>query len=139
MAERFFENLIYAALAGIITNYIIEFFFIEETKVKKIFKLNKDNILEFKIQINKIFKSIKRRYVFFIIISFIISLITLVHISCFNIVYSHLKFEWIIFSVIIIVFMQIFSVLVCLFHSILRFISFKCKSEKIYKISYLIS
>ena len=62
MAERFFENLIYAALAGIIINYIIEFFFIEETKIKKIFKLNKDNILEFKLQINKIFESIKRRY-----------------------------------------------------------------------------
>ena len=32
MAERFFDNLIYAALAGIIINYIIEFFFIEEKK-----------------------------------------------------------------------------------------------------------
>ena len=32
MAERFFDNLIYAALAGIVINFIIEFFFIEEKK-----------------------------------------------------------------------------------------------------------
>ena len=36
MAERFLENLIYALLAGILINYIIEFFFIEEKKIKKI-------------------------------------------------------------------------------------------------------
>ena len=135
MAERFLENLIYAALAGIITNYIIEFFFIEETKVKKIFKLNKDNILEFKIQINKIFKSIKRRYVFFIIISYLISLITLVHISCFNIVYNHTMVEWLIFSLIIILSMQIATFLICLIQTALRCIGLKCKSEKLYKLS----
>ena len=135
MAERFFENLIYAALAGIITNYIIEFFFIEESKIKKIFKLNKDNILDFKIQINKIFKSIKRRYVFFIIISFIISLITLVHISCFNIVYNHTMVEWLIFSLIIIVSIQIGTFLICLVQTALRCIGLRCKSEKLYKLS----
>ena len=41
MAERFFDNLIYSALAGIIINYIIEFFFIEEKKIKKIFIYDK--------------------------------------------------------------------------------------------------
>ena len=135
MTERFFENLIYAALAGIIINYIIEFFFIEETKIKKIFKFNKDNILEFKLQINEILKSIKRRYVLFIIISYIISLITFVHISCFNIVYNHTMVEWIIFSLIIILSIQIFTFLICLIRTILRCISLKCKSEKIYKLN----
>ena len=35
--------------------------------------------------------------------------------------------------------MQIKSILACFFEVIFRFISFKCKSEKIYKISLLIS
>ena len=135
MAERFFENLIYAALAGILINYIIEFFFIEEKKIKKIFKFNKDNIIELKCEINKILKSIKRRYLFFIIISFIISLITLVHISCFNIVYNHTMVEWLIFSLIIILSIQIGTFLICLLQAALRCIGLKCKSEKLYKLS----
>ena len=135
MADRFFDNLIYAALAGIIINYIIEFFFIDEIKIKKIFKFNKDNILELKNEINKIFKSIKNRYLFFIIISFIIAFISLVHIFCFNIVYYHTMVEWIVLSLIIILAMQIGTFLICLIQTGLRFISFKLKSEKLYKLS----
>ena len=134
-AERIFQNLIYAVFAGIITNYIIELFFIEENKIKKIFKFNKDKILELKIEINKINKSIKRRYLIFIIISFIIALITFVHISCFNVVYNHIMYEWIIFSCIIILFMQIVTFLICLIRATLRCIGLKCKIEKLYKLS----
>ena len=135
MAERFFENLIYAAFAGIITNYIIELFFIDEKKIKKIFKLNKDKIVELKIEINKIYKSIKRRYILFIIISFFIASLTFVHIFCFNIVYKHTMKEWIIFSLIIIVSIQIGTFLICFLQTVLRFISFKFKTEKLYKLS----
>ena len=137
--SRFLENLVYAALVGIIIGYIIEWFFIEESRLKKLFKKKKEKIQELKYEINHIVRDIKIRYVLFIIITFIITIFTWIHISCFNIVYPNLKWEWLIFSGIIIVFMQIFSVIVCLVHSILRFISFKCKSEKIYKISYLLS
>ena len=136
---RFFGNLVYAALVGIIINYIIEWFFIEESQVKKIYKKKKGNISILKSEIIRIILKIKIRYIFFIVITFLITIFTLIHISCFNIVYSHLKWEWMIFSIIIIVFMQIFSVLICLIHTILRYTSLKCNSEKIYKISYLIS
>ena len=137
--SRFLENLVYAALVGIIIGYIIEWFFIEESRLKKLFKKKKEKIQELKYEINHIVRDIKIRYVLFIIITFIITIFTWIHISSFNIVYPNLKWEWLIFSGIIIVFMQIFSVIVCLVYSILRFISFKCKSEKIYKISYLLS
>ena len=135
MAERFFDNLIYAALAGIIVNYIIEFFFIEEQKIKKIMKIEKENILVLKYEVIKILKSIKLRYLLFIIISFIISLIALVHIFCFNIVYYHTMVEWIAFSLIIILLIQLGSFLICLLQTTLRFISFKFKSEKLFKLS----
>ena len=72
-------------------------------------------------------------------ISYAITIFTWYHISCFNNIYPHMKNEWLIFSILIIIFMQILSLLVCLLESILRFISFKCKSEKIYKISLLLS
>ena len=136
---RFFGNLVYAAFVGIIISYIIEWFFIEESRLKKIFKKRKKNIDILKYEINQMVKDIKRRYIIFIIITFLITIFTWIHISCFNIVYPHLKWEWFLFSVIIIIFMQMLSVLLCFLQASLRFISFKCKSEKIYKICYLIS
>ena len=137
MADRFFDNLIYAALAGIIINYIIEFFFIEELKIKKILKMEKDNIFLLKYEMIKILKSIKTRYLLFIIISFIVCLVSLVHIFCFNIVYFHTMKEWIGFSLIIILSIQILSFLICLLQTALRFISFKFKSEKLFKLSLM--
>ena len=134
-AERFFDNLLYAALAGIIINYIIEFFFVEEIKIKKILKFEKDNIFILKYEMIKILKSIKKRYLMFIIITFIISFISLVHIFCFNVVYYHTMKEWIVFSLIIILSIQIGSILVYLLQTALRFISFKFKNEKLFKLS----
>ena len=135
IAERFVDNLIYAALAGIIINYIIEFFFIEEKKIRKILKIEKNDFMMLKFEMIKILKSIKKRYLIFIIISFIISFIALIHIFCFNVVYKHTMNEWIIFSVIIIISIQIGSFLICLFQTIIRYISFKCKSERLFKLS----
>ena len=85
----------------------------------------------------KILKSIKNRYLLFIIISFIISLISLVHIFCFNIVYYHTMKEWIAFSLIIILSIQIGSFLISLIQTVIRFISFKYKSEKLFKLSMM--
>ena len=92
-----------------------------------------------KYEIVKITKDIKKRYLFFIILSFLIIIFSWYHISCFNNIYPHMKKEWLIFSLFIIIAMQMLSFSICLLESILRFISFKCKSEKIYKISLLLS
>ena len=87
--SRFLENLVYAALVGIIIGYIIEWFFIEESRLKKLFKKKKEKIQELKYEINHIVRDIKIRYVLFIIITFIITIFTWIHISCFNIVYPN--------------------------------------------------
>ena len=137
--ERFIDNLIYATLVGVIISYIIEFFFIEEQKFKNILKREKDNTLIMKIESIKLIKTIKRRYILFIIISFIIMIFTCIHICCFNIIYHHTSLEWLIFSLIIITIIQFFSFMVCFLQTILRFVSFKVKSEKIYKLSLLLS
>ena len=135
LAERFFDNLFYAALAGIIINYIIEFFFIEESKIKKIIKMENKNILTLKFEVIKILKSIKLRYTLFIILSFTITIIALVHSLCFNIVYYHTMKEWLLFSLIIVISIQLATFLLYLLVTCLRFISFKVKSEKLFKLS----
>ena len=137
--QRFTGNCFYAALVGVIVNYIMEFFFIEEKKIKRILKREKENLIILKYEIVQITKNIKKRYLFFIILSFVITIFSWYHISCFNNIYPHMKKEWLIFSLIIIIVMQILSLLICLLESILRYISFKCKSEKIFKISLLFS
>ena len=137
--ERFLDNLLYATLVGVIIGYIIELFFVEEHKIKNILKFEKENTLIMKNEIMKVLKSIKIRYILFIIISFLIIFFTLLHISCFNIVYFHTSLEWLIFSVIIILLIQFFSFVVCLLQSALRFISFKTKTETVYKLSLLLS
>ena len=135
MLSRLFDNLIYATFASIIVSYIIEFFFIEEKKIKSILKIENKNILLLKYALIQILKSIKTRYIFFIIFSYIISLLSLFHIFCFNIVYYHTMQEWIFFSVIIILSIQLLSFLICFFQTCLRFTSFKFKSEKLFKLS----
>ena len=136
---RSYSRFFYTTLVGVIVNYIIDFFFIEEKKIKGIFKREKENIFSLNFEISKICKMIKKRYILFIILSFIITSFTLLYISCFNSVYPHMRNEWIKSSIIIIIIMEILSILKCLLETILRFISFKCKSEKIYKLSLILS
>ena len=137
--ERFMNRFFYITLVGVIVNYIIECFFVDEKKIKGILKREKENILILKYEMTKIFKSISIRNNLFILVSFAISIFTLYYVFCFNNIYPSMKGEWIKSSIIIIFVMQGLSILKCLIETIIRFISFKCKSEKVYKISYIFS
>ena len=136
---RLIGNFFYSVLVGIIVNYIISCIFIDEKEIKGILKREKDNLLILKYEIVQVVKDIRNRCMYFIILSFIITLFTWFHICCFNFVYPHMQGEWLTFSIIIIILMQVYSALVCLLETILRFLSFKMKSERIYKISLMLS
>ena len=82
---------------------------------------------------------IQKRYLSFIIVSFIVSVFIWYHISCFNNVYKHMKGEWLVFSILIIVCIQLLSIVTSLVETILRFLSFRFKSEKLYKLSLIFS
>ena len=78
---------------------------------------------------NKIFISIKNiinNYWIFIIISYLLTVFSW---------YPYLKIEWIKSSIFIFIVTQLIIIIVCFFFSLLRFISIKCKNEKMYKIS----
>ena len=137
--ERFMERFFYITLVGVIVSYIIECFFVDEKKIKGIFKREKDNILILKYEISQTIKNITSRYNSFIIFSLVVTLFTLYYVFCFNNIYPSMKGEWIKSSVIIFFAMQALTVLQCFLESCFRFISFKSKSEKLYKISLLLS
>ena len=135
--ERILDRIVIITITGIIINYIIEFFFVEESKIKGVFKREKENIIILKYEIVQIIKNTFKKYNIFIIISIVIMLISLYYVFCFNNVYSSIKGEWIKSSIIIIIIMQIIPILLCLLDAIIRFISFRCKSERLFKLSSL--
>ena len=137
--DRFIDRLFFITIVGVIISYIIEYFFIYERVIKGILKREKNNLVILKYEISRITKKIIIRYKLFILVTFIIISITLYYIICFNNVYPSVKDEWIKTSVILIAFMQLLSVFQYLLETCIRFISFKCKSEKLYKLSLLLS
>ena len=61
---RSLERLIYTILVGIIVGIITDFFFIEEIKIKGIFKRDKDDKKTLKENITNLFKEIKKYFYF---------------------------------------------------------------------------
>jgi len=137
--ERFMDRFFYITLVGVIIGYMIECFFVDEKKVKRIFKREKENITILKYEITRTIKNITNRNNYFILLSFVITIFTLYYVFCFNNIYPSMKGEWIKTNVIIIFSMQALSIIQSFLETSIRFISFKYKSEKIYKISLLLS
>ena len=136
---RAYDRFIYTTLVGVLINYMIDFFFLDEKKIKTIFRTQKDNLFILQYEMGRIARNIKLRYNLFSIISFFITIFIWYYVSCFNAIYPNSRMEWIKSSIIIIIIMQILSILACLLETIIRFIAFKAKSEKIYKLSLYLS
>ena len=132
---RTLDKIIYTTIVAIFIGYMTDFFFLDENKVKGVFKREKENIVILKRSIAMLIREIQKRYISFIIMTFVLLLFSLYYVLCFNYVYPKTQIEWVKSSILIIIVMQIMSVLKCLFESIFRFLSFKCESEKLYKVS----
>ena len=132
---RTIDKIFYTTIVAIFIGYLTDFFFLDEKKVKGIFKREKDNKQILRRSITMLIKEIQKRYISFIIMTFVILLFSLYYVLCFNYVYPKTQMEWIKSSIFIIIIMQIISILKCLYETIFRFLSFKCESEKLYKMS----
>ncbi len=137
--SRSYSNYFYSLMVGFFIDLILDLVFIDEKKIKRIFLREKNDLMQLKYEVTENTKSIKKRYVVFIIICFIVAIISWYYVSCFNCVYPGVKNEWVKSSVTIIIIMQIISVLMRILESILRSISFECKSEKVYKVKKYLS
>ena len=136
---RSISRFIKTTIVGEVIGYITSFFFIEEKKIKSFFKREKDNKIALKQNVIMLIKELKKRYLAFIIIVFVIILISFFYLLCFNYVYPYTQMEWIKTSIMVIILRQILSCLIILLEAILRFLSFKIKSEKMDKFSKLFS
>ena len=136
---RSVERLIYTTLVSLIISYITGFFFLEESKVKGIFKRDMENKTILKENINELIKTLKTRHISFIIVVFVILILSLYYLLCFNYVYPKTQIEWVKSSIAIIIIIQILSILQILLEAIIRFLSFKCESEKLFKFGKIFS
>ena len=132
---RSITRSIYSIIIVVIVSYFIRCLFTDESKIKGILKREKNDITNMKFQINLIMKEIKTRYNIFILAATIFSIFSWFYISCFNNIYPHVKIEWIKSSITIIILIHFLSFLLILVETLLRFVSFEIKSEKMYKAS----
>ena len=136
---RSISRFFYATKVGYIVGIIVDCIFIEESKIRRIFLREKNDLFQLRYEISVNSKSIKNRYIAFIFLCLFISIISWYYISCFNNTYPGVKIEWIKSSITIIIIMQILSFLNILLQAMLRSLSFHYKSEKLYKIKQIIA
>lgn len=137
--SRSIDRLIYSTIVSVIIAYLIDFFFIEEKKIIGIFKRDKESKEILKRNIIELVKEIKRRYIGFVVFVFILLILFLYYLLCFNYVYPKSQIEWIKSSIAIIIVIQILSVIKIFISAILRFLSFTCDNEYIFKFSKVFS
>ncbi len=136
---RGIDRFIYTTIIGNIIEYIINFFFVEEIKIKKILIKNEKNLINLKYEIPIKIKSIIKYIKILIIINYIIIIFSWYYLSCFNNIYPNINNEWILSSIFIIVVMQILYFISTIFEASLRFLSIKFESEKLFKLSLFLS
>ena len=132
---RSLNRIIYTSVASTILDFIISLLFPPENKIKRILIRKKNNIKEMKNKVLISIKSIINNYWIFFGISYILTIISWYYITCFNNVYPYLKIEWIKSSIFILTIMQFLPIVTSFLFALLRIISIKCRSEKLYRIS----
>ena len=135
--ERRFNHFVYTSAVSGIISYLIDYFFVEELKIKKIFIRNRNSDMKMKYEIAVVLKDIENRFKSLIFFSLFLTIICFIYISCFNNVYPYIKGEWIKSSLFIIILMQIINFFLTLIQCSLRFIAIKCRSERLFKLSQI--
>ena len=130
-------KVISVSMISVIIGYLIDFFFTDEKRLKRIFL--KKNFKEIKIKVSNLIKIIDKKYKIFIIITYIITIFSWYYIFCFNNVYPNTSNDWIKSTIFIIILIQLISFVKILFESILRFISISFNKEICFKLSKFLS
>ena len=136
---RRINAFIYISAAGGIITYLIEYFFVEEQKLKRIFVRNKKDKIKIKYELSKLNKEIERKFITLICSSIIFTIISFIYISCFNKVYPCIKIEWIKSSFFIILLIQIINFSLTFTECCFRFLAIKCNSERMFRLHLLLA
>ena len=136
--SRSITNFVYLFVIIQLLNEIVDCLFVEEKKLKKIFILGKNDIKKIQNEILLLIKKIEKSHIIFFIISYLIFIFTWIYISCFNDIYYYSRKEWMKSSIFFFIIFQILYIIICLGETIVRFLSIRFKSEKLFKLSKII-
>jgi hypothetical protein len=136
---RRINDYIYISAANGIISYIIGYFFIEDTKLKRIFVRNKNEEMKLKYELSILINNIGKRFIILIFFSIFLSIIFFIYISCFNIVYPYIREEWIKSSIFIVILMQTINFCITLIETCFRYLAIRCNSKKFFTLSLLFS
>ena len=112
---------------------------VEEKRFKKLLINNQNDIIKLKIEVAKLISLIQRRLIIFFIIVLVIFIFSFLHIVSFNYVFHYTQFEWIKSSIFIFIFIELIMIIICLLYAFIRKMSFKCKSDRLFKLSQIIN
>ncbi len=133
--KHLFKYLFYSFTIIAIIRFSMDIFFVNKESIRKIIKREKDDEKVLRDEIDEFIKTLKIRYKIFLILNFILMLISWYYITCFNNAYPNIKVDWIVLSIIVIVLAQIMSAVLAFIETSLRFIALKTKTSWIFTLS----
>ena len=138
----FFKNqiyrIIYATMCAEVINFVIDFLTGSKDKIELLIKREKNNDT-FRIEVVKVLKNMKRKYLIFIILNYIVIIFFWYFLSTFCNVYHNSQLDWFYGSLITFAVIEILPFIFCLFISAMRFLGLKCKMEGAYRLSQCLS
>ena len=124
----------YSSICVVIINSLVEFLASSKKDIERLIK-KKKNPQKFQNEIFKVLKAMKRNFLIFIILDFIILFFSWYYLSAFCNVYKNSQMNFLQGCAITFCFIQIYPFLLCLFVTCLRFLGLKYKFETAYKLS----
>ena len=112
---------------------------VEEKRFKKLLINNQKDIIKLKIEVAKLNDLIQKRIIIFFIIVLAVFIFSFLHIVSFNYVFHYTQFEWIKSSIFIFIIIELLMIIVCLLYTFIRKMSYKCKSDRMFRLSQIIN
>jgi hypothetical protein len=135
---RSIKRFLYTLMVEGIIQVLIHFFIVEEKRYKKLLVRNQENLGELTKEVLKLIKIIQRRILTLFIIILIIFVFSFLYVVSFNYVYHYTQFEWIKSSIFIFIIIEFLIIIICLLIAIIRKLSLKYKSDRLFKLSQFI-
>ena len=133
--KRFIAKIFICFTITTIIHFILDLFLTEKKTIQTIIKREKNNEILLRNEIYKLIKSIKIRYIIFLVLNLIIKLLSFFMIFTFNDAYPYTQRDWVRISFSILVISQVINVIIALLETSLRFFSLKFKVEGIFDLS----
>jgi len=133
--KRFITKIFICFTITTIIHFVLDLFLAEKKSIKAIIKREKNNEILLRNEIYKLIKSIKIRYIIFLVLNLVIKLLSFFMIFTFNDAYPNTQKDWLRLSFSILFISQVINSIIALLETSLRFFALKYKIEGIFDLS----